>query len=189
MDFKKLEWLGCISEPDNRNGVLFPEKINGSYVRLDRPNISERGQGDIWISFSPDLIHWGRSRCIMCRDDFRWAWHKIGPGAPPIKTPEGWLEIFHGVRTQCAQHYVYQLGVFLLDLDEPWKVIAKAERAILIPQMDYELTGQTPSVVFTSGAVAEDDGTVKIYYGAADSVMCLAETTVNELLDACRNYR
>lgn len=188
-DFDRFEWMGCISEPDNRNGVLFPEKIGGSYLRLDRPNVSALGEGDIWISFSPDLIHWGRSRCIMRRDDFRWTWHKVGPGAVPIRTDEGWLEIFHGVRTQCAQHYVYQLGVFLLDIEEPWKVVAKAERAILVPQRDYELCGQTPSVVFTNAAIAEDDGSVKIYYGAADSVMCVGETTIEELLDACRNYR
>ena len=188
-DFDKFTWIGCISEPDNRNGVLFPERIGGSYARLDRPNVSTLGQGDIWVSFSPDLVHWGRSRCVIRRGDLRWAWHKVGAGAPPIKTKEGWLEIFHGVRTQCAYHYVYQLGVFLMDLDEPWKVTAKAERAILVPQMDYELAGQTPSVVFTSGAVAEDDGSVKVYYGGADSVMCVGDTTIDELLAACRNYR
>lgn len=186
-DFDRFEWIGCISEPDNRNGVLFPEKIGGSYVRLDRPNVGPGGDGDIWISYSPDLIHWGRSRCVIRRDDFRWCWKKIGPGAVPIRTDQGWLTIFHGVRTQCWQHYVYQLGVFLLDLDEPSRVIAKSERAILIPQKDYELVGQTPSVVFTNAAIVEDDGTVKIYYGAADSVQCVAFSTIEQLLAACRN--
>lgn len=186
-DFDHFEWMGCISEPDNRNGVLFPEKIGGQYVRLDRPNISTQGDGDIWLSWSPDLIHWGKSVCVVRRDDFRWCWKKIGPGAVPIRTDEGWLTIFHGVRTQCAQHYVYQLGVILLDLDDPSKVIAKSERAILIPQKDYELTGQSPSVVFTNAAIPEPDGTVKIYYGAADSVQCVAFSTIRELLAACRN--
>jgi predicted GH43/DUF377 family glycosyl hydrolase len=186
-DFERFEWLGCISEPDNRNGVLFPEKIGGSYARLDRPNVSRLGEGDLWVSFSPDLIHWGRSRCVLRRDDLRWAWHKIGGGAVPVRTEQGWLTIFHGVRTQCASHYVYQAGVCLLDLEDPTKLVAKAERAILIPTMDYELTGQTPSVVFPAAAIPEPDGSLRIYYGAADSVQCLAEADLDELIAACRN--
>ncbi len=186
-DFEAFEWLGHISEPDNRNGVLFPEKINGSFARLDRPNTGEK-MGDIWISYSPALLHWGRSRCVMRNSQVRWAWTKIGPGAPPIKTKEGWLNIFHGVRTQCAQHFVYQLGVALLDLNDPSKVVAQAKAAILEPEETYELVGQTPSVVFTSGAVLEDDGEIKVYYGAADTVQCVAVTTVDQLLHYCRNH-
>jgi predicted GH43/DUF377 family glycosyl hydrolase len=185
-DFETFDWLGHISEPDNRNGALFPERINGSYARLDRPNTGD-SIGDIWVSYSPDLIHWGRSRCVMRNSQVRWAWTKIGPGAPPMKTKEGWLNIFHGVRTQCAQHYVYQLGVSLLDLEDPSKVIAQAKGAILQPEEMYELIGQTPSVVFTSGAVLEQDGEIKVYYGGADTVQCVAVTSVTELLHACRH--
>ena len=186
-DFKKFKWMGFISETDNRNGVLFPEKIGGLYARLDRPNAGD-GRGDIWISYSPDLIFWGKSKCVMRNwQGIRWAWKKIGAGAAPIKTPEGWLNIFHGVRTQCAQHYVYQLGVSLLDLNDPSKVKAIAEDAILIPEEQYELVGQTPSVVFTAGAIVEPDGEVKIYYGGADSVQCVATTTIKRLIDACYN--
>ncbi len=187
-DFQDFEWMGIVSEPDNRNGVLFPEKINGYYARLDRPN-TPSDMGDIWISYSPDLIHWGRSRCVLRNSEVRWAWSKIGPGAVPIRTPEGWLNIFHGVRTQCKAHYVYQLGVSLLDLDDPSKVIALAEEAILEPLMDYELVGQTPSVVFTSGAVVENDGEIKLYYGGADTVQCVALTSVARLLELCSRYR
>jgi predicted GH43/DUF377 family glycosyl hydrolase len=186
-DFDKFEWRGCMSLPDNRNGILFPEKINGRYARLDRPNCGWGDKGDIWISYSPDLVYWGDSKCVIRTSDFAWAYHKIGGGAVPIKTDEGWLIIFHGVRTQCAQHYVYQLGVFMTDLENPGKVIAKAERAILVPEKDYELAGQTPSVVFTNAAIPEDDGTVKIYYGGADSVQCVGIATMKDLLDACRN--
>ena len=187
VDFKKFEWMGFISETDNRNGVLFPEKIGGLYARLDRPNTGGGG-GDIWVSYSPDLIYWGRSKCVMRNwQGIRWAWKKIGAGAAPIRTSEGWLNIFHGVRTQCAQHYVYQLGVCLLDLKDPSKVKAIAEDAILIPEEQYELVGQTPSVVFTAGAVVEDDGEIKIYYGGADSVQCVATTTIERLIDACYN--
>jgi predicted GH43/DUF377 family glycosyl hydrolase len=117
----------------------------------------------------------------------RWAWTKIGPGAPPIKTPEVWLNIFHGVRTQCTEHYVYQLGVALLDLHDPSKVMAVAKGAILEPEEMYELVGQTPSVVFTSGAIVEENGEVKVYYGGADTVQCVATTTVDELLYACHH--
>ena len=186
VDFDQFKWLGFISETDNRNGVLFPEKIKGLYARLDRPNPGE-DFGDIWVSYSPDLIFWGRSRCVLRNCQVHWAWSKIGPATVPIRTPEGWLTIFHGVRTQCKSHYVYQLGVCLLDLEEPHRVLYRAEQAILEPRELYELVGQTPSVVFSAGAVVEDDGEVKIYYGGADTVMCLATTSVERLLHACKH--
>jgi predicted GH43/DUF377 family glycosyl hydrolase len=186
VDFEDFVWKGCISETDNRNGVLFPEKIGGLYARLDRPNTGG-DFGDIWVSYSPDLIFWGRAKCVLRNQQVRWAWSKIGPGAVPIKTPEGWLVIFHGVRTQCKAHYVYQLGVCLLDLEDPSRVLALAKEAILEPLELYELVGQAPSVVFTAGAVVEDDGEVKVYYGGADTVQCLATSTIQRLLEACRH--
>ena len=185
-DFEAFDWMGFISETDNRNGVLFPEKIGGLYARFDRPNTGGNF-GDIWVSYSPDLIFWGKSECVLRNADVKWAWTKIGPGAVPIRTSEGWLNIFHGVRTQCAQHYVYSLGVALHDLENPAKVLAVCKEAILQPEEDYELTGQTPSVVFTSGAVVEDDGEVKVYYGGADTVQCVATTSVERLLHACHH--
>jgi predicted GH43/DUF377 family glycosyl hydrolase len=184
-DFETFRWLGFVSETDNRNGVLFPEKIGGLFARFDRPNTGGNF-GDIWISYSPDLVFWGKSRCVLKNADVRWAWTKIGPGAVPIRTSEGWLNIFHGVRTQCAQHYVYGLGVALHDLEDPARVVAVCKEAILEPEEDYELVGQTPSVVFTAGAVVEDDGEVKVYYGGADTVQCVAFTSVDKLLYACK---
>jgi predicted GH43/DUF377 family glycosyl hydrolase len=186
LDFENFVWRGFVSETDNRNGVLFPEKIGGLYARLDRPNTGG-DFGDIWVSYSPDLLFWGRSRCALRNAEVRWAWSKVGPGAVPIKTSEGWLNVFHGVRTQCKAHYVYQLGVCLHDLEDPSRVIALAKDAVLFPEEDYELTGQTPSVVFTCGTVVEDDGTVKLYYGGADTVMALATTSVERLLYAAKN--
>jgi predicted GH43/DUF377 family glycosyl hydrolase len=183
-DFDDFEWIGHVSETDNRNGVLFPEKIGGLYARLDRPNTGGNF-GDIWVSYSPDLIFWGKSRCVLRNQRVRWAWAKIGPGAVPIRTPHGWLNVFHGVRTQCAQHYVYQLGVCLLDLEDPSRVVGFSEEAILEPEEPYELVGQTPSVVFTSGAVVEPDGEIKLYYGGADTVQCVALTSVDALLELC----
>lgn len=184
LDFTRFDWLGHVSAPDNRNGVLFPEKIGGLYARLERPN-TPGAFGDMWISYSPDLIFWGKARCVLRNRDVRWAWTKVGPGAVPIETEHGWLTIFHGVRTQCAQHYVYQLGVCLLDRNDPSRVVGRAEEAILEPEEQYELVGQTPSVVFTSGAVLEDDGSIKVYYGGADTVQCVATTTLTRLLRAC----
>lgn len=183
-DFETFQWLGFISETDNRNGVLFPEKVAGRYARFDRPNVPG-GAADIWLSYSPDLLHWGDARCVLRKQQVRWAWTKIGPGAVPIRTRHGWLNIFHGVRTQCASHYVYQLGVCLHDLEDPAQVIGLSEQPVLWPEIQYELLGQTPSVVFTSGAVCEPDGQVKIYYGAADTVQCVALAQLDELVAAC----
>jgi predicted GH43/DUF377 family glycosyl hydrolase len=186
LDFERFDWLGFVSETDNRNGVLFPEKIGGRFARLDRPN-TDGDFGDIWVSYSPDLVHWGGSRCVLRNSSVHWAWSKIGPGAVPIRTSEGWLTVFHGVRTQCKAHYVYQLGVCLLDLEDPSRVIAVSKDTILEPEQSYELVGQTPSVVFTCGAVVEPDQTIKLYYGGADTVMCLATTTIERLLYACHH--
>jgi predicted GH43/DUF377 family glycosyl hydrolase len=183
--FEKWDWLGLITWPDNRNVVIFPEKIQGKYWRLDRPNVP--GAMHIYTGQSPDLIHWGVPRCIVkTRNPTRWAQTKIGPGGPPIKTKEGWLCIIHGVRPQCNDS-VYQLGVMLLDLHDPNKVIGVSKRAILAPETTYELIGQTPSCVFTCGSILEDDGTVRIYYGAADTVQCLAMASLDDLLYACKH--
>jgi predicted GH43/DUF377 family glycosyl hydrolase len=184
-DMKTFKFKGFISETDNRNGVLFPEKINGYYCRLDRPNTGD-GQGYIWVSYSPDLIHWGQSKAVAHAQD-EWGWKKNGPGAVPVKTDKGWLVIYHAVNVQCAAQYVYHLGIMLLDLDDPSKIVSRAKAPILSPAMDYELNGLTYAVVFTCGAVVEDDGEVKLYYGGADTVQCLAITTVDKLLDACFN--
>lgn len=183
--FEKWQWLGPITEPDNRNVVIFPEKIQGKYWRLSRPNID--GRSYIWTGQSPDLIHWGVPRCIV-KTSFpcRWAQTKIGGGAPPVKTQEGWLCIIHGVRPQCTD-YVYQLGAMLLDLNDPNKIIGVCKRAILQPEEMYELVGQTPSCVFTCGVIVEDSGEVKIYYGAADTVQCLATAPLDELIYACKH--
>ena len=182
-DFERLEWLDLILPPDNRNGVLFPEKIRGKYYLLHRPNVP--GNFDMWVASSPDLLHWGSHRCLVSKQEVRWADAKIGAGAVPIRTPEGWLCIIHGVRIQCTD-FVYSLGVALLDLDDPTKVIGVSKRAILDPKEPYELMGQALSVVFTTGAVAEPDGTVKIYYGGADTVQCLATAKLQDLIDSCR---
>lgn len=182
-DFKSVERFSLITEADYRNVVIFPEKINGLYARLDRPH-SEISPWSIWISYSPDLRYWGDSELIMNPVKYHWDEMKIGPGATPIKTPRGWLNIYHGVFPTMAGS-VYRLGVALHDLKNPAKIIAVGDEWILQPEETYEITGYVPNVVFTCGAIPEPDGSVKIYWGGADTVMCVGTANIEELVDHC----
>jgi predicted GH43/DUF377 family glycosyl hydrolase len=182
-DWKTVERFSLITEADYRNVVIFPEKINGLYARLDRPH-SEIGPWSIWISYSPDLRYWGDSQLIMKPEPYHWDEMKIGPGAPPIKTDKGWLSIYHGVFPTMDGN-VYRLGVALHDLDDPAKIIGVGDNWILQPEEPYEITGYVHNVVFTCGAVPEDDGTVKIYWGGADTVMCVGTARIDDLVDLC----
>jgi predicted GH43/DUF377 family glycosyl hydrolase len=182
-DFDRVERLALISQADMRNAVIFPEKIGGRYVRLDRPH-SEISPWSIWISYSPDLIHWGDSRRIIQAASYHWDEMKIGPGAPPIKTAQGWLNIYHGVFETMAGA-VYRLGAALHDLDDPARVIAVGDRWILQPEDPWEVSGYVPNVVFCCGAVPEEDGEIKLYWGGADTVMCAGTTSVGRLVQHC----
>ncbi len=184
-DFKNIERISLITEADYRNVVLFPEKINGLYARLDRPH-SEISPWAIWISYSPDLKYWGESKLIMNPVQYHWDEMKIGPGAPPIKTKQGWLNIYHGV-FPTMDGSVYRLGVALHDLEDPSKIIAVGDKWILQPEEEYEISGYVHNVVFTCAAVPEEDGTVIIYWGGADKVMCAGTTTIDQLIDHCLN--
>ncbi len=185
-DFTSVERVALISQADMRNVVLFPEKIGGEYVRLDRPH-SEISSWSIWISRSPDLIHWGRSELIIPTLPYHWDEMKVGPGAPPVKTDRGWLNIYHGV-FQTMAGAVYRLGVALHDLEDPAKVIGVADPWILQPEDPWEVSGYVPNVVFTCGAVPEEDGTIKIYWGGADSVICVGESRVDDLVELCLRH-
>lgn len=182
-DFKTVERFSLITEADYRNVVIFPEKFNGLYARLDRPH-SEISPWAIWISYSPDLRYWGDSELIMNPVKYHWDEMKIGPGATPIKTSRGWLNIYHGVFPTMAGS-VYRLGVALHDLHNPAKIIAVGDEWILQPEETYEITGYVPNVVFTCGAIPETDGSVKIYWGGADTVMCVGTANIEELVDHC----
>jgi predicted GH43/DUF377 family glycosyl hydrolase len=184
-NFSSVERIALITEADYRNVVLFPEKFNGLYARLDRPH-SEIAPWSIWISYSPDLRFWGDSQLIMRPEPYHWDEMKIGPGAPPIKTDRGWLSIYHGVfRTMDGS--VYRLGVALHDLLNPAKLLGICDSWILQPEDSWEVTGYVHNVVFTCGAVAETDGTVKIYWGGADTVMCVGEANLADLVNLCLN--
>lgn len=182
-DFESVERISMITQSDLRNVVIFPEKFGCNYVRLDRPH-SEISKWSIWISYSPDLVHWGNSKVIMKPETYHWDEMKIGPGATPIKTDRGWLNIYHGVFETMAGA-VYRLGVALHDLSDPSKILGVSDDWILQPEDPWEITGYVSNVVFTCGAVPEDDGTVKIYWGGADSVMCVGTAKIDDLVDLC----
>jgi predicted GH43/DUF377 family glycosyl hydrolase len=179
-DMRKFQWEGFISGNGFRNTVLFPEKINGLYTALERPNAS----GEIWITQSPDLRFWGQQQRLLSAGQVGWGWGKIGPCGTPIRTPKGWLIVFHGVQVVCDYEYVYHAGVLLADLYEPWKLISKGDEPILSPMEPFELAGHVPNVVFASSQIVEDDGSIKLYYGASDRYQCVADTSVDLLLEA-----
>ena len=182
-DFETIERIALISQADMRNLVVFPEKIGGRYVRLDRPH-SHIAPWSTWISYSPDLVYWGDSRVVTKPATYHWDEEKIGPGAPPIKTDAGWLSIYHGVFPTMSGG-IYRLGVALHDLADPARVLAVADDWIVQPTDPWEVTGYVSNVVFTCGAIPEDDGTVKIYWGGADNVMCLGVAKIQDLVDLC----
>jgi predicted GH43/DUF377 family glycosyl hydrolase len=178
-DFRKYERLGLISEPGNKDGVLFPRKIRGRYARLDRP--IGRGVGSIWVSYSPDLLNWGDSEVVISPRGGFWDEYRIGASVPPIETPEGWLEIYHGVKMTSAGP-IYRIGTVLLDLEDPSKVLKRSDSPILAPREPYERIGDVFNVCFACGAVMDDKQNMKIYYGAADTSICVASCTLEQLM-------
>lgn len=190
--FRTFRRLGIAFPPDNKDVTLFPDKGgsegNGdNHYALHRPSADVFQARDIWIAESPDMIHWGNHRLLMQTRAGMWDEERIGAGAVPILTDAGWLEIYHGA----DRNYRYCLGAVLLDRDSPWKVLARSEEPILVPETDYEFEGVFGNVVFTCGALLEpgvlvDEPAVKIYYGAADTVMAYAEIPLQALLDSLR---
>ena len=191
-----------ISVPENRNMVLFPEKINGNYVRLERPMPVYSRDGDvfdIWLSESPDLVYWGKSRLVMGVEDVPFANDKIGPGAAPLKTDKGWLMIFHAVDRdmdrgkngwEAKWTKRYTIGIALLDLQDPSKVIGMSKKPLIVPEGHWEtVEGFRTNVLFPCGAILEDDDTVRIYYGASDTVVCMATAKLDDLIALCTEPR
>ncbi|MBR3105903.1 MAG: glycoside hydrolase family 130 protein [Clostridia bacterium] len=201
-DLRHFEVLS-LTVPDNRNMVLFPEKIGGMFMRLERPMpVYSRGKKDrfdIWLSESPDLVYWGRSRLVLGVEDFPFANDKIGPGAPPIRTREGWLAVLHTVdidpgrgKNGWEDRWIkrYCAAVALLDAEEPWKVIGCGKTPLLVPETDYEIRdGFRTNVVFPTGAVQLNGGIIRIYYGAADTVVAVAEAKEEDLIALCKAGR
>lgn len=186
-DFRTFHQIENAFLPYNRNGVLFPRKIGGRYAMLSRP--SDTGHtpfGDIFYSESPDMEFWGRHRHVMAPAEFEksaWQCMKIGAGPVPIETSEGWLLLYHGVLRSC-NGYVYSFGSALLDIDCPWRVLARSGPYLLSPQMPYECMGDVPNVTFPCAALHDPaTGRLAVYYGCADTVTGLAFGYIPEIIE------
>ena len=196
-DFENIEVIS-LTVPDNRNLVLFPEKIGGNYIRYERPMpVYSRGidRFDMWLGESPDMIYWGKNRLVLAVEDISFANNKVGPSAPPVRTEKGWLTLFHAVildkskgkngwEDKCQKEYY--AGVMLTDLEDPSIIKGLYKEPLIVCDRDYELQdGFRKDVIFPCGMILENSGEVKIYYGASDTVTCLATADVNDLLKLC----
>jgi beta-1,4-mannooligosaccharide/beta-1,4-mannosyl-N-acetylglucosamine phosphorylase len=181
-DFETYRRFGAVMPPDDKDASLFPRKFNGRYVLLHRPSPSSFLLGaHIWISYSPDLKHWGDSAILLpARKGSWWDAYKVGLGPQPIETKEGWLIIYHGVKTTAAGS-IYRLGLALLDLDDPSKLITRCDEWIFGPSEMYERIGDVPDVTFPCGVVLKGDDLI-MYYGAADTTMAIATASLQEIL-------
>ena len=189
-DFKTFHQMENAFLPFNRNGVLFPRKVGGKYLMLSRP--SDTGHtpfGDIFVSQSPDLIHWGCHRHVMSPKSGKLTWQctKVGAGPAPIETTEGWLLFYHGVLTSC-NGFVYSMGAAILDIERPWRVRYRTKPYLLNPRTPYECVGDVPNVVFPCAALADAlTGRIAIYYGCADTVTGLAFCQVDDVMEFIKN--
>jgi len=181
-DFVTFERFGVIFPPTQKDVCIFPEKIDGLYVCRHRPYKSEFSPASIWTASSPDLINWGRHALTLAPRRGTWEGDRVGCGATPIKTPEGWLEIYHAA----DEDQTYHLGGMLSDLEHPERVIARGSRPVLEPEADYELKGVFSNCVFSNGLIVDEDGTLTIYYGAADRICAAAVTTVDDMIAAAK---
>lgn len=188
-DFTHFELLGHPLMPCNRNGVLFPRRIDGEYLLLSRPSDSGHTRfGDIYLSYSRDLVYWGRHRMLMPRGYEWWQSLKIGAGSAPIETDEGWLLFYHGA-TLTANGFVYSMGGALLDRDDPTRVLHRCANYLLTPEKTYETVGFVPNVIFPCSALCDaDTGRIAIYYGGADTVVGLAFTEVGRVVDYIKKH-
>ena len=182
-NFKNFIIHGPITEPSNKDCAIFPEKIDGYYWKVDRPTAGNRN--DIWISKSPDLLHWGEYKLLSEPKLGTWEHHKIGASSTPLKTKEGWLLLYHGVRI-FGSSMIYKLGVMLLETNKPWIVKGRSKEPIISPEYDYERVGDVGNVTFSNGWIVEKDGEVRIYYSGADINICVATTSISHLLSLCK---
>jgi len=176
-DWKRFERKGMILPPHNKDCAIFEEKIRDKYFALHRPSSPQLGGNYIWLAESPDLVHWGHHKCIATTRKDMWDSARIGAGCAPIRTPQGWLAIYHGA----DENNRYCLGALLLDLYDPARVIARSDYPILEPSEKYELHGFFGNVVFSNGHLVSGDK-INLYYGASDEVICGAELSISEIL-------
>lgn len=182
-DFVSFERHGIIFPPYQKDVVLFPEKVRGQYVCRHRPYKSEFNPACIWTAWSPDLYCWGKHEQTLAPQPGTWEANRVGAGANPLKTREGWLELYHAADAQGR----YAIGAMLSDLERPDRIITKTRQPIFQPEADYELTGVYGNCVFHNGLVLDDDGTLRFFYGAADRICAGAITTLDEMIAAAKN--
>lgn len=180
-DFRTFERWGPLLPPEDKDAALFPRRFKGRYALLHRPII--RGEANIWMSFSPDLRHWGDHLMLLPARSGWWDAHRVGLGAQPLETPEGWLIIYHGVRAT-ASGSLYRVGLALLDLEDPTKVICRSDEWVFGPHESYERFGDVPGVTFPCGAlIDEKTQQLRMYYGAADTTVAVAFSDLRTILD------
>ena len=182
-DFHSYRRRGVVLPPENKDAGIFPEAIGGRWAMLHRPVTTAPATADIWLSWSPDLEHWGDHRRILSvGEPGHWDGLKVGLGPPPLPTPDGWLVLYHGVRGT-AGGAIYRAGLALLDRQNPARVLARSPAWVFGPEAPYERSGDVGNVVFPCGWIVDGDGdTVRVYYGAADTSVCLATTSLSALL-------
>jgi len=184
-DFRSFHRRGVLMPPEDKDAALFPRRFGGRFALLHRPvSTTPVQRADIWLSWSPDLHHWGDHAVLLhAREGAWWDAHKVGLNAPPLLTPQGWLLLYHGVRATAAGA-IYRLGLALLDAERPDRVLARSSEWVFGPEAPYERSGDVPEVVFPCGWLLGDDGdTLRIYYGAADTSVCVATASLTALLD------
>ncbi|HUT28334.1 MAG TPA: hypothetical protein VMX13_00975 [Sedimentisphaerales bacterium] len=180
-NFRTFARLGALLPPEDKDACLFPRRFRGRFALLHRPIV--RGEAHIWISFSPDLKHWGDHRTLIKTRSAYWDGQRVGLACQPIETPHGWLIFYHGVRGTTAGA-IYRLGLALVDLEEPWKVLRRGDEWILGPRESYERIGDVSDVVFPTGAVVhKETDRLNLYYGAADCTVAVAMAKLSELID------
>lgn len=180
-NFRTFARLGTLLPPEDKDACLFPRRFGGRFILIHRPIV--RGEAHIWLSFSPDLKHWGDHLCLVRTRHAYWDCHRVGLACQPVETPHGWLLFYHGVRSTTASQ-IYRTGLVLLDLHAPWKVLRRADEWILGPQTIYERVGDVSDVVFPTGAIIDKQkDELHLYYGAADCTIAVATAKLSECLD------
>jgi beta-1,2-mannobiose phosphorylase / 1,2-beta-oligomannan phosphorylase len=186
-DFQTVSRMGMVRAPEDKNGALLPRRVNGEFILFHRPVTAIMSRADIWLSRSTDLHSWSSPEPVLAaRPGGWWDSARIGIGPPPLETSEGWLVIYHGVR-QTVAGALYRVGLALLDLDNPSKVLRRCSEWVLGPTESYELMGDVPGVVFPCGLIHDaDTGDLRLYYGAADTCIGLATATLDDVLTYVR---
>ena len=180
-DFNSVEKLGIISQPDTKAGALFPKKLKGKYARLERPNTG----GSIWISYSEDLISWGESEVVLSPRDGYWDSHHIGCATPPLEIEQGWLVFYYGVK-RTSGGTLTRIGTVILDKQDPAKpIVGRSNIPVISPRELYERIGDISNLVFSCGAILEEDNTIKFYYGTSNNCLYLGTTTLAEIIETC----